>query len=37
MIEKTVRVNHKDVKFKSSAFISGQIKRDIFKDLAKLE
>ncbi|EHI70265.1 hypothetical protein ACVRY7_05590 [Streptococcus ictaluri] len=41
MIEKTVIVNNKEVKFKSSATIPRlyriKFKRDIFKDLAKLE
>ena len=41
MIEKTVTVNDKEVKFKSSATIPRlyriKFKRDIFKDLAKLE
>lgn len=41
MIEKTVKINNKEVKFKSSATIPRlyriKFKRDIFKDLSKLE
>lgn len=41
MLEKTVKVNGKDVKFRSSATIPRlyriKFKRDIFKDLSKLE
>ncbi|WP_246829195.1 hypothetical protein [Peptoniphilus sp. HMSC075B08] len=41
MLEKTVRVGELDVKFRSSATIPRlyriKFKRDIFKDLSKLE
>ena len=41
MLEKTVKVNGKDVKFRSSATIPRlyriKFKRDIFQDLSKLE
>ena len=41
MIEKTIKVNGKEVKFRSSATIPRlyryKFKRDIFKDLSKLE
>lgn len=41
MIEKTVKIQEKEVKFKSSATIPRlyriKFKRDIFKDLSKLE
>ena len=41
MLEKTVKINHQEVKFKSSATIPRlyrlKFKRDIFKDLSKLE
>ncbi len=41
MIKKIVKINGKDVKFKSSATIPRlyriKFKRDIFKDLSKLE
>ena len=37
MLEKTVRVGEVDVKFRSSATIPRLYKRDIFKDLSKLE
>ncbi|KRN88731.1 hypothetical protein [Ligilactobacillus ceti] len=41
MLEKTIEINNKEVKFKSSATIPRlyriKFKRDIFKDLSKLE